>query len=598
MGFHWPDWRIAPLRGQNRRAATKDSFCKSLDLAGESTRRYASAPMTSALALLQLQSATLRHQGQNLFEPVTLEVAVGDQLCVLGPPGCGKSLLLEVMAGRHVLSDGHRCYPAWSTWHADAALGVAPRFSIQLVSTEEQRRVASQVATFHQARWHALFTEPNTVESFLSGRRVIGLNDFELPPDGSITADHASRRLDVLSQLGIEHLLYRRVAALSNGELRKLLLARALLARPRLLLLDDPLGGLDPEARPRVIDALVRIREDSTRVQPAQSRPTAWREPGEPLTLVVTTPRPEELRPLVTRIVKLGSPRGSVPQIPQIARAALPPEADTMRAAATAPQVNPLAHSNQPRAVASASEGRSKRVLKLSRATVMAGPLAILDSVTFEVLAGEHWLITGPNGSGKSTLLALLLGDHPQSYVADLEVLGLRAGPGVPRFERQRRIGFMAPELSLHYPAGWNARDVVLSGFTASIGRYTDVDDDQLEQAQAWLTQLDLAKRAEVPFGILTEAEQRRVLIARALVRQPALLILDEPTQGLADVERTKIHGILDAVSGTNDLTLLLVSHHPEERPRCITHHLRLEAGCVVAHGPLLPASRSRTADA
>ncbi len=519
--------------------------------------------------LLRLESATLKHGGRDLFGPITFDLIAGERLCVLGPPGCGKSLLLEVMAGRHVLSAGHRSYPAWTAWHADSALGVAPRFAIQLVSTEEQRRVSSQVATFHQARWHELFTEPDTVQAFLSERRVVGLNDFESPPDGLITADHDSRRLQVLRQLGIDQLLYRRVAALSNGELRKLLLARALLARPRLLLLDDPLGGLDPLARSLVIEALVRIGEDS--VPFVDSNRTAWREPGEAITLVVTTPRPEELQPLITRTVELRPLRVSVPQNPHISNPVLAAVVDDRRIDDD---------TRRP------SQGVAC-VVKLSNASVMAGALAILDSVTFEVREGEHWLITGPNGSGKSTLLALLLGDHPQSYVVDLEVLGLRATPGVSRFERQRRIGFMAPELALHYPMGWAVRDVVLSGFMASIGRYADVNDEQLAHTERWLLRLDLSSRADVPFGILTEAEQRRVLLARALVRTPALLLLDEPTQGLAEVERTKIYDLLDAVIETSDFTLLLVSHHPEERPRCITHHLGLRSGRAVARGPL-----------
>src|ERR1039458_5293863 len=246
--------------------------------------------MSFPLPLLRLESATLSQGGQRLIEPVTLDVPVGDRVCILGPPGAGKSLILEMMAGRHVLSWGQRSYPAFISWHADSALGVAPRFAIQLVSTEEQRRVSTQLSTFHQARWHALFTEPDTVETFLNGRRIYGLNDFEVPPPGLVAADHEQRREDILSELNIDHLLSRRVAALSNGELRKLLLARALLARPRLLLLDDPLGGLDPDARDLVTQALNRYCTPISEHGRAEPSPLAWREPGEALTLAVTTP--------------------------------------------------------------------------------------------------------------------------------------------------------------------------------------------------------------------------------------------------------------------------------------------------------------------
>jgi len=536
--------------------------------------------------LLRLESATLSQGGQRLVEPITLDLAVGDRLCLLGPPGAGKSLILEMMAGRHVLSSGHRSYPAFVSWHADSVLGVAPRFAIQLVSTEEQRRVSTQFATFHQARWHALFTEPDTVENFLSARRIYGLNDFEVPPPGLVAADHEQRREAILRQLNIDHLLSRRVAALSNGELRKLLLARALLAQPRLLLLDDPLGGLDPQARALVTGVLNSYCTSDSEQTRAEPSTRAWRAQGEALTLVVTTPRPEELQSLISQTVEIKSNRACVPHKTQN----LSPNIGNQHRWAV--------HEAEPQGGASrlAIEAEPKAyrisnvqspIVKLTGASVHAGAVKILDSVSLYVRRGEHWLITGPNGSGKSTLLALLLGDHPQSYVVDLEVLGLRAQPGVPLFERKRRIGHMAPELALHYPPGWSLRDVVLSGFAATIGNFAEVNSNARNYADYWLARLDLSARAAFAFGMLTEAEQRRALLARALVRKPSLLLLDEPTQGLAEAERQVINNLLDEVTSTGELTLLLVSHHPEERPRCITHQLALEAGRAIKQDPI-----------
>src|SRR5664280_1686533 len=588
------------------------------------------------LPILRLKAATLTQGGCRLIEPVTLDVSVGDRLCLLGPPGAGKSLLLEMMAGRHVLSGGHRSYPAFTPWHADSALGVAPRFAIQLVSTEEQRRVSTQYATFHQARWHALFTEPDTVETFLCARRVYGLNDFEVPPNGLIASDHDQRRVEILGQLAMDHLLARRVAALSNGELRKLLIARALLARPRLLLLDDPLGGLDPEARPLMTEVLNRYCNPIPETRQSESAPHAWRDNGEALTLVVTTPRLNELQSLISRTVELDSTHVSVSRKTQVLNSISPPtilnwdnnQVDSAvdwlavlrrrRGVVKGPRRRGVVKGPRRRGVVKGPRRRgvvegppllgvaetlgpastttctfncnseiSAPILKLNRASVHASNLTILDSVTLLVQKGEHWLITGPNGSGKSTLLALLLGDHPQSYGVDLEVLGLRAQPGMPLFERKRRISHVAPELALHYPPKWTSRDVVLSGFVATIGHFVDTGVEDQHYADNWLALLHLAHRVHVPFGNLTEAEQRRVLLARALVRRPLLLLLDEPTQGLAETERKWIYALLDKVTANGELTLLLVSHHPEERPRCITHHLALQAGRVIKQGPL-----------
>jgi len=521
--------------------------------------------MSPALPILRLESATLRRGDRVLLEPVTLELVVGERLCVAGPPASGKSLLLEVMAGRHTLASGSRSYPAFAVWHADSRLGVMPRFSMQLVSTEEQRRLATQVASFHQARWHAQFSEPETVSRCLEARRVLGLNDFEVVTGALLSPDHELRKVAVTQQLGIAHLLERRVAALSNGEMRKLLIARAILARPRLLLLDDPLGGLDPDARRAVIDALAGLCESEPGAPRASQ--SAWLEPGHAMTLVIATPRPEEVAQLTTRSYILAPKGASVPPITQ--------QVDNKVLAVGADDTCP------PRAASGA------RLVKLNCATVKVPGTTILDRVSLEVRDGEHWLITGPNGSGKSTLLALLLGDHPQSYVADLEVLGARAQPGVPLFERQRRLGFMAPELAMHYPPGWTVNDVVTSGFGATIGQFREVSSVERELVERWMSRLKLTHCSNVPLGALSEAEQRRALLARALVRQPTLLLLDEPTQGLADAERHEMHDLLDATAANSATTLLVVSHHPEERPLCISHHLALKLGRVVFAGPL-----------
>jgi ABC-type molybdenum transport system ATPase subunit/photorepair protein PhrA len=128
---------------------------------------------------------------------------------------------------------------------------------------------------------------------------------------------------------------------------------------------------------------------------------------------------------------------------------------------------------------------------------------------------------------------------------------------------------------------------VVLSGFAATIGNYIELASDAQNYADHWLARLDLSARATFAFGMLTEAEQRRVLLARALVRKPRLLLLDEPTQGLAEAERHQVHGLLDEVTSTGELTLILISHHPEERPRCITHQLALQAGRAIKQGPV-----------
>ena len=514
---------------------------------------------------MRLERLTLSIDGRALTGELSLEISAGQRLCIVGQAGTGKSLLLELMAGQRVPHQGHFSYPAWIDAYPDAALGVPPRFAVQLVSTSEQRRICSRYASFHQARWHASFTEPGTVDEFLGPRQTMGLRAFEEPPSDLVCGDHNERRQAILEDLGVAYLLPRRMAALSNGEWRKLLLARALLAQPRLLLLDDPLGGLDPDARLRVIEVLSRHCVSRRTADTSSAVHQGSVEPNQAVTMVFTSPRPEELSSLATGVFQLEATSVSVPHRPT--QKSHQTDAAVAGDSTAVPTTDP--------------------VLRLRAATVRAGAITLLDAVSLQVMRGQHWLITGPNGAGKSTLLALLMGDHPQSYVVDLEVLGLRAQPGVSLFERQRRIGFMAPELAAHYPPLWSTREVVLSGLNASIGQFTEPTFTDCQLADNWLDRLDLSAYANSPLAALCEVDLRKVFLARALVRRPALLILDEPTQGLQAMQRTELFDILDDVVTRSHLTIIMVSHHALERPRCITHHLALDRGRVVSCGPL-----------
>lgn len=520
--------------------------------------------------VVRIEDLRVSLEGREVIRPLNLQIDYGERVCIVGAPGTGKSLLLELMLGRPVPHQGDLNYPAWVELNPDATLGVAPRFAVQLLSTNEQRRIASQYASFHQARWHTSFTAPTKVASFLSPRSTYGLREFEQRPTGLEFPEHEHDCADLVKKLGIEYLLSRQLSALSNGEWRKLLLARALLARPRLLLLDDPLGGIDADSRRRVLEVLTGyFQTERVFACTAPLRPSGTAVASEACqargvaTLVCTTPRPDELSALTTRTLVLGTAHTNVVRKTR--------------------SVIPQLHTKQNRAQTEPASA----IVRLHDASVRSGSTTLLEHVSLEVSRGEHWMITGPNGAGKSTLLALLLGDHPQSYVVDLEVLGLRARPGVSLFERQRRIGYMAPELATHYPASWPVRDVVLSGLNASIGQFVAVTPADERVAEGWLERLDLLPASNRPLASLSEVEVRKVFLARALIRAPALLLLDEPTQGVTAAESAELLQVLDSVVERNNPTLLMVSHHAFERPRCITHHLALERGRVVACGRL-----------
>uniref|UniRef100_UPI0028ACE036 molybdate ABC transporter ATP-binding protein ModF n=1 Tax=Atlantibacter sp. TaxID=1903473 RepID=UPI0028ACE036 len=199
----------------------------------------------------------------------------------------------------------------------------------------------------------------------------------------------------------------------------------------------------------------------------------------------------------------------------------------------------------------------------------------ILNRLSWTVNPGEHWQIVGPNGAGKSTLLSLITGDHPQGYSNDLTLFGRRRGSGETIWDIKKHIGYVSSSLHLDYRVSTTVRNVILSGYFDSIGIYQAVSDRQRKLTRQWLDILGISdKGADAPFQSLSWGQQRLALIARALVKHPTLLILDEPLQGLDPLNRQLVRRFVDVLIGEGTTQLLFVSHHAEDAPDCITHRL------------------------
>ena len=198
----------------------------------------------------------------------------------------------------------------------------------------------------------------------------------------------------------------------------------------------------------------------------------------------------------------------------------------------------------------------------------------VLQDLTFTVNPGEHWQITGPNGAGKSTLLSLITGDNPLVYVNDVTVCGIKRGSGESIWDIKKYFGYVSGSLHLDYRVSAPVINVVLSGFYDSIGLYQHPGDEELKLARQWLKLINLANKEHVSFKTLSFGQQRLLLIVRALVKNPPLLILDEPLQGLDAYGRALVRGFLTYFMEHGRTSLLFVSHHQEDAPAGITHRL------------------------
>jgi molybdate transport system ATP-binding protein len=219
--------------------------------------------------------------------------------------------------------------------------------------------------------------------------------------------------------------------------------------------------------------------------------------------------------------------------------------------------------------------------------SVRYGRTTILDKVGFRVRRGEHWALSGPNGAGKSTLLSLVLGDNPQAYAHRIRLFGRRRGTGESIWELKARMGAVSPELHAHYPGGARVLDAVCSGLFGTLGLYRECTEEERARARAWLARFGLAVEEDRSLGELSLGMQRLVLVARALIADPELLVLDEPCQGLDAEGRRRVVEAVDAAASFSRATILFVTHRDDELPRCITHALQLRRGRVVRAGPV-----------
>lgn len=381
--------------------------------------------------------------------------------------------------------------------------------------------------------------EAPLVNRFLSQDSVEERNLFEIVTRSRAAVRAFERhRQRVVKLLGISALLNQPLPSLSNGEMRKVLLARALLRKPRLLILDDPFVGLDVRFRRHLQEILE----------------TLMRRRAVHLLLIAT--HADELPRGITHLLRVDRCR-IVAQGRFIRQRAF--------LVAQAPRVRPLPG----KIVAPGPE-----LVRLTDVTVRYGERVIVKNINWTIRRGESWALLGPNGSGKSTLLSLIIGDNPQAYANDVRVFGRRRGDGESVWALKRRIGWVSPELHLHFPEAQTCLAAVLSGFDDATGCYRRPTARQRKIARRWLARFGLAGGAERPFGSLSAGLQRMTLLARALVKGPDLLVLDEPCQGLDAAHRARFIRTVAAL--LRHTTVIYVTHRRDEIPAEINRVLRL----------------------
>lgn len=496
---------------------------------------------SSQMNLLKLSNVFVRKFDNPVLNNISWEVNEGEQWAIVGGNGAGKSVLLETLAGRLMPRSGK----------------VERKATVELVAADYSfNRVVRSAAQYYQQRFQSQDAEiAPSVRAVLTNRMkpvgTVNEASVKLAPPEVSDAD-----LDaVASLLSLTHLLDHPFVTLSNGETRRMLLATSLLKKTGILLFDYPFTGLDVFSRQVLREAM-------------ESMANA----GKTIILVTS---PGEIPDFITHVLELkdGEVAAALPS------AEWKKETSRFETRRDKPAVDLtlLKQMGEP------SGNDFDYAFRLHNTRVVYDGRAVLDGVSWEVKKGERWSLSGPNGSGKSTLLSIITADHPQRFANDFEIFGRpKRGKGFSMWDIKQRIGHVSPELHLYFPADTSVYKTVGSGFFDATGIYfRKINDEQDARIHLVSRILKIGDLLGKTFRNISKGEQRLVLLARALVKNPPLLILDEPCQGLDLATTEYFRQTVDAICAISSHTLIYVSHYPNEIPSCVNRSLSLREGKI-----------------
>lgn len=471
--------------------------------------------------LIEIRNAVPRISTLAFTQPINWAVTNSQHWAIVGPNGAGKTLLIDILLGKHALKSGE-IISKNNTSINTVVKCVAFRDIYSLVDIQN---------SYYQQRWNAG-------------------DEHEVPVVRDLFSKGEKEWVGMLIEaFKIEDLVEKPINLLSSGELRKTLIVRSLLSKPQILILDNPFIGLDAKSRTVLNDLLTRLSL------------------LENLQIVLILSHPKDLPSIITHIL----PIKDKSVLPVISRDEFVNDLDLQQHL-----FNQENSTNISELLDNLADQLSfENALLFKNIHIRYGTRTILKDLDWQVKRGEKWALLGENGSGKSTLLSLVSGDNPQAYANDITLFDRKRGSGESIWDIKKHIGYVSPEMHLYYQKNVRCVDVVGSGFFDTIGLYKKCSEAQEVIALEWMKIFGIDNIKDVSFLNISTGEQRLVLLARVFVKNPDLLILDEPLHGLDVANKHRIKKIIENFC-TDDKALIYVTHYEDEIPDVVTQRMVL----------------------
>ena len=478
---------------------------------------------------INFQNAVPRIPDSPFPEPFNWQINKGEIWSILGSNGSGKTRFSEVLASHYSFVKGSIDYAFYDREQAIAANNYrGPRQYFKTISFDSVYTFADYKEMYYQQRFDSYGDEaPSVAEIF---------------HEEDIDTEVLHKIADILN---LHKLMDRRLIQLSSGELRKLVIGKILLEKPKVLIFDNPFIGLDIPSRKHLDEVFPALSESG-------------------IQLFFLVPSVSDMPIATTHTLQLedgriiSAEKGGV---------------EEMQAKFKTENISTEIDWSK---VPSTSEADFEEVSKMENIDIAYGENVVKQNVNWTIKKGENWVLLGNNGSGKSTLLSFLFADNPASYNKNLTLFDRKRGTGESIWDIKKRIGFTSSEMHLYYRKNVSCLKVVESGFFDSVGLYHKCSEAQTKIAEYFFEVFQIGHLMDKSFLRISSGEQRLICFLRALVKNPPLLILDEPYQGIDEKYKQLCNKVVNAYCAQPDKTLVFVTHNQEEIPQSVDNQLKL----------------------